>query len=606
MKQNIQIQNLRAISVLLVVFFHLDIDLFVFGFLGVDIFLVISGYLMHSKYASFQNKKDFANFWIKRFSRLFPAFVVVNSAFLLYFWMFLLPFERKKVLEQYFLSSTYLSNFFFWSQDQYFSKTELRPFLHTWSLSVEMQFYFLYPFVALLFLKKRGAFYAITGFSLFSFLSLSHISSSTSFFLLPFRLWEFFLGILVASLQKPQRELPPIYGKLLLFGTLPLVIGLTFTNISSSNPIPNLVIVLLASCCLYFSQSLIPTTHIDTVLSRLGDRSYVVYLIHLPLLLAFSYTPFAGNVLKINSYQNLFLYFLLLWIFTEFVHRKVENATWLSATKISRKVFVGLVAPIIVTMSLNNPTALNLQTDRKSIAVSQSQSDRTDFRCGLLFRVEVLQSLKIIKPFCRIATGSKHPTVLLIGNSHADSIKESVANVLKEAQGTLFLAQENMNIDKRNVNQVLNVVAETKPDIIILHSSPGSYDFTYLKSFLREVNLRSKAKVLLLGPVPVYNSSVPKFLLKSSSNFSSLGLSYFEEKYANEVQLLKSFTDDSRVFFMSTLDIFCDKFCMIATNSFKPFYFDNNHLTITGARLIEDELEKFINIHLSSRIDTTG
>ena len=95
-----QVQLLRAIAVILVVGFHAQIPLFNFGYLGVDIFFVISGFLMGYLYPSFRNRFDFTNFWSKRLLRLLPAFIFVNILFLILLFSFLLPFEREKLLEQ--------------------------------------------------------------------------------------------------------------------------------------------------------------------------------------------------------------------------------------------------------------------------------------------------------------------------------------------------------------------------------------------------------------------------------------------------------------------------------------------------------------------------
>lgn len=139
-----QVQFLRAIAVILVVGFHAQVPLFDFGYLGVDVFFVISGFLMGYLYPSFHNWFDFTKFWSRRLLRLLPAFIFVNALFSILIFVFLLPFEREKLLEQFISSSVFISNLHYWSQEQYFATGSLRPFLHTWSLSIEAQFYLLF------------------------------------------------------------------------------------------------------------------------------------------------------------------------------------------------------------------------------------------------------------------------------------------------------------------------------------------------------------------------------------------------------------------------------------------------------------------------------
>ena len=178
------IQSLRAISVLLVFFYHLKIDLFQKGFLGVDIFFVISGFVItQSLYSDYlkKNKIDLIHFFSKRIKRILPNLLFITTSIYLFFLIFGPP-NISKWLD--YLSSIFgISNFYFLFSDKgYFYNIFDNPFAHTWSLGVEEQFYFIYPiflFLIFKFLKNKinNSIYFL------SFLILLSLLSSLYFFL---------------------------------------------------------------------------------------------------------------------------------------------------------------------------------------------------------------------------------------------------------------------------------------------------------------------------------------------------------------------------------------------------------------------------------------
>ena len=138
-------------------FYHLNLIVFKNGFLGVDIFFVISGFLMGKLYL----KYNAINFYKARFERLFPAYILVTiSVLIIYFPMIISP-DFSQLVEQSFFSILYLSNFHFWKMGSYFNQVQFNPLLHFWSLSVEVQFYLLVPYFPLL---RRSIFIYITFF----------------------------------------------------------------------------------------------------------------------------------------------------------------------------------------------------------------------------------------------------------------------------------------------------------------------------------------------------------------------------------------------------------------------------------------------------------
>ncbi len=205
MKYRREIDGLRAIAVLPVIFFHAGFELFRGGFVGVDVFFVISGYLITTIILADQEKGTFSllNFYERRARRILPALFIVMLASIPFAWFWLLPDDMKSFSKSLVAAATYMANILFWHERGYFTATELKPLLHTWSLAVEEQYYAFFPLVLMLVwrLGKKYIFTALFVIALLS-LALAQIGSishpTAAFFLLPTRAWELMVGGLVA------------------------------------------------------------------------------------------------------------------------------------------------------------------------------------------------------------------------------------------------------------------------------------------------------------------------------------------------------------------------------------------------------------------------
>ena len=184
------IQILRGWAVLLVVLYHLQVEGFTSGFLGVDIFFVISGYLMAVMYTP-ERKLEFFS---KRARRLLPAYFVVVLATLATCLTITTPNDFGQVARQALFATAFLPNIGYWLENSYFDKAAFKPLLHLWSLGVEIQFYLLIPVLFWVFKRIRGSFALLALGSLAACWLILGLSPKTAFFWMPLRLWEFFLG----------------------------------------------------------------------------------------------------------------------------------------------------------------------------------------------------------------------------------------------------------------------------------------------------------------------------------------------------------------------------------------------------------------------------
>jgi peptidoglycan/LPS O-acetylase OafA/YrhL len=299
------VDGLRAVAVLLVVLYHVGVPGPKSGFVGVDVFFVISGYLITSLLflEAQQGRIDLTAFYARRVRRLFPAMLVVVAATLLLGAIFLLPIfsEQTSLARSAIATSVYLSNFYFWryTGDYFSSSTVFEPLLHTWSLAVEEQFYLVWPFLIIGLLKlgtrrnlRRDLLVLLVALSAVSFgLSLwaTHAQPEAAFYLMPFRAWQFGAGGIVAILLADRAPGRAALGwALSIAGLAAILVGGVMLH-KQSFPGWGALLPTLGAAAVIAGGQLAPTNFAAALLSWqpvrfIGLVSYSWYLWHWPLL----------------------------------------------------------------------------------------------------------------------------------------------------------------------------------------------------------------------------------------------------------------------------------------------------------------------------------
>lgn len=292
-----EIDGLRAFAVLPVIFFHAGFETFSGGFVGVDVFFVISGYLITTiLLQEFEQEKfSIVGFYERRARRILPALFLVMLVCLPFAWFWLLPGDMKDFSQSLAAVALFSSNILFWSEVDYFdTAAELKPLLHTWSLAVEEQYYVLFP----LFLMAVWRFgkkwilplMAIVGTASLVLAELSSVTNpSAAFYLLPTRGWELLIGGLTAlwlTAKAPPR-LSLRFQELLSWVGLTLLIYAVFayTRETTFPSLHTLAPTLGTALIILFASS---ETHVGRILSikplvDVGLISYSAYLWHQPL-----------------------------------------------------------------------------------------------------------------------------------------------------------------------------------------------------------------------------------------------------------------------------------------------------------------------------------
>lgn len=297
MKYRAEIDGLRAVAVVPVILFHAGFDLFGGGYVGVDVFFVISGYLITTIILNEMNEGRFslANFYERRARRILPALSFVVLCSLPVAWLTLFPTDLKDFAQSLIAVATFSSNFLFWTESGYFDTTaEIKPLLHTWSLAVEEQYYIIFPLFLMLAWRwgKRRIVKILIGVFVFSLL-LAHWAAyqepEAGFYLLPARAWELLAGAFIAF-YVDRRPIEVRTATANVLSGLGLA-GITFAIFAydSGTPFPSLYAVVPIAGVVAVIAFAVPGTIAHRLLSlkpmvAIGLVSYSAYLWHQPIL----------------------------------------------------------------------------------------------------------------------------------------------------------------------------------------------------------------------------------------------------------------------------------------------------------------------------------
>lgn len=296
LKYRPEIDGLRAIAVLAVVLYHAEfvivgVNPFKGGFIGVDIFFVISGYLITSIILREINENRFSlrAFYLRRARRILPALLMVMLITLPLAYIYMLPKALSEHAGASLSALGFGSNIWFWLEDSYTAEpSKLKPLLHTWTLAVEEQFYILFP-LALLLIRKYQLALIIVGFLISLQLAQSHSASNpdATFFLLHTRLWELLAGAILAKLElkrtcqpfKFSAFMPWIGLALIAYALIIFEDTMRHPSYITATPVMGIVLIIWFSEKEKWSTKLLSARPLVAV----GLISYSLYLWHYPI-----------------------------------------------------------------------------------------------------------------------------------------------------------------------------------------------------------------------------------------------------------------------------------------------------------------------------------
>jgi peptidoglycan/LPS O-acetylase OafA/YrhL len=430
------IDGLRAIAILSVTAYHLDISPFGGGYVGVDVFFVISGYLItRIIYRDIRNRSfSYVDFYERRIRRIFPALFAVfffSSAFA---YCIFLPKDFQTFFQSLVAATLFASNLLFWKTAGYFdAAAELKPLLHTWSLSIEEQFYLFYPFLLFLVtrLSLRWAFavlVAATCISLFLSEYFLHGQSPSVFYLLHFRAWELLTGALLALEVIPPLGSRPVKEAFSLMGLSAIGYGIFAFNDQTLFPGAKALFPCLGTALIIYADS-----HGRTVVGRLlgskpavavGLVSYSLYLWHWPLIVFAKY--YAIRPFTIHEKLVLLLTSCVLaGLSWKYIERPFRGKSGLFSQK---QLFGGAGAMMTGFVSIGLAGHLNkgfpgrLPEDIVRLAEAAYQVRQVDGSC-----IDVSSKRLASGQTCKIGKiASDNISFIVWGDSHAFSMAESI------------------------------------------------------------------------------------------------------------------------------------------------------------------------------------
>ena len=449
-----EIDGLRAIAVIPVVFFHAGISSFSGGYVGVDVFFVISGYLITSLIVAEKEKAEFSiiNFYERRARRLLPALFFMSLVCVPFSLLLMSPIQLKEFSDSLISIPLFVSNFVFWSESGYFSTAaEEKPLLHTWSLAVEEQYYLIFPIFILMFWKFKKAILISIIFiiSIFSILIAQFGSNLASqppfydevfrynaipdfaFFLAPTRAWELLFGSLTAFfLLKEKKDKFFINQILSLTGMFMILFSIIafdsttpFPGFSALIPVLGTVLIIIYAregTLIYKALTLRP-------LVFFGLISYSIYLWHQPL---FAFVRLSTiNSPSVITYLILsFISFFLGWLSWKYIEAPFRKKDFLTRKQIFiSSLTVGLFIVLIGVIGVSSNGFIKRFSTDELQAIQPEKFDNSI--CKWTSPIEEFPNLE----FCEFGDlNSLKKPIVLYGDSHADSLTASLDITLKE------------------------------------------------------------------------------------------------------------------------------------------------------------------------------
>lgn len=497
------IDGLRAIAVSAVVLFHAGLPGFGGGFIGVDVFFVISGYLITSLILAEIDTGSFSvvGFYQRRILRIFPALIMVVAFCVIVGYILMTPNDYFRLGKSVNATAFFVSNIFFWRQVSYFgAQASENPLLHTWSLSIEEQFYLLYPMFIVLASKagRNVRLAAISLVCLMSFVScvcLIYYKPSATFFLGPTRVWELLVGGILALKLIPNSNYSQRVQLLIGLAGLLCITYATFSY-SSSMRYPGfaaIVPVAGAALLVWSGQTRITSVHrllSTTPFVSLGQASYSLYLWHFPLLAYLEYLTLGRPTVSMTALACA-LSVGMAFVSLRFIEHPFRFPRRKGvAPRLAMVSVVCMAALILAGSYIQFDEGIASRVDPVSIKYLDAELDKFRHHVECMSLEDV-----IVKPgeACKLGAPAAVPSVLLWGDSHSMVTATALEHAaLKSNAAILFAASVDCPIGIG-----FSIDAKIGPSFV---TSPGyQYCQQYNKEMLRIAAENSNIKSVVLS-----------------------------------------------------------------------------------------------------------
>lgn len=606
MKYRSEIDGLRAVAVLPVVFYHAGFGQFSGGFVGVDVFFVISGFLITRILVDELDADLFSigRFYERRARRILPALFVVVALCVPAAWVWLPPSEMKRFSDSLVSVAAFSSNILFWRQSGYFdTAAELKPLLHTWSLAVEEQYYIAFPaFLSLAYrIGKRVVVPTLVALFILS-LSLAEVlvyqKPNAVFFLLPTRGWELLLGALCTLHSGNKSTLGTSFANVLSAVGLG-VIGLAVFTFDRSTPTPSLCTLLptlgAALILLYARKG----TFLGSFLSSrpivgIGLISYSTYLWHQPVLVFLRYAmPGSGDLLaKLFAILATLCLGYLSWRYVEMPFRDRRKISFKSIAALG-VVGTSMISAIGISGHVSDGfrelRSTNVVFARDAL-LQQTRTERQQLiRAGICHFDENLPiSTFTAKWDCKSNDENLLDSrVIVFGDSHAAdkavALRLNGVDVWQITGAGCEVAPDFIKADRKYCRDLFRLFELQKSNLkgVIVASRFAVHELTdeYVEAVLRYWG-QTDLPVILFAPMPEFSLQQQEYAAKGTTTIPP---SY--EREAKFYVLIRKHTIPPNIVIVKSSDYWCATgVCTVARDG-EYLMTDEDHLSRRGAEL---------------------
>lgn len=621
------IDGIRALAVISVILYHFKIPFFDGGFVGVDIFFVISGYLITKGIASSVDKGNFkySVFYSRRVRRLIPALIAVIVITFIGSAALLSPNDMRDFSGSTIFALLGISNIFFWMQSGYFdSFASLKPLLHTWSLSVELQFYLIWPAIVI-FICKNSRENSTRAMCIALFISLAgaisayytYINSVSAFFLTPFRMHEFAIGGLVSFFALPLNK---------FIGRITYTVGLFFVLLSIfSFNVNELVFPGYAAFLPCAGTAMLIASGNKTnvskllgnkVISHIGEVSYSLYLVHWPVFVLTSYAlvfepDFTQTVCML---VGTILLSYIMYYMVEKKFRLPKNAKLSGGMFSANCAFLTLIICVISISSWKGngwewrvPVEVrNINKIDKSLTTEYTWSLQKKFAARNNFdnseKTKMLvigdsQSADFINALSESGDLGRYDVVArtVILDCGAPYIGEAYSDIFFNSINKKTASKPNIISEcKAQISQAMDPALLKAADKIILAMYYQPDLLRFVDSALIKLKDSSKAGIYVVGRKNLVKSSIE--IVNSFQRLTGV------EKYASKMRdgaagyVNDNLSSVKGVKFIDMLKLTCPTHdsCMVVDKSGHPLFFDKAHFTKFGAVYFSKDIAKQI------------
>lgn len=611
------IDGLRAIAILGVVFFHFNIYPFKGGYLGVDVFLVISGYLI----ASFilpklkNNDFNFFEFFLRRIKRLLPTYYITLALSFILAYLVFEPDIFNKFAKSSISSMFFVSNFFFWKNSGYWDESNTNPLLHTWTLSLEWQFYFfisIFFYLGWQFFRNYLKLLLLIIFILSLALSILYIGRNVSFFLIPFRLFEFSIGSFIFLIEKKIKLFDNNKNILSFFGFFLIIFS--FINFDSTSNVPGYISLIPCfgtAILLYQNNSYLHYILANKNIVYVGLISYSLYLFHWPIITYYN----SFYIAELNYVIKILLLIFSLFLSAinyELIEKKIRN---LSFKFISLKSFF-LLATVIISMFV-----LNYLIIKNNGLPNRISHEKNEFINLINDEIKVRNNFLKNNIDLKFDISSK-TKLLVLGDSHGEdlfmAIKQNISNKKKIdieylefshwcfqknrfKDIAIFLERIQMRVKKckdEKLNFINNLKLLKEADIILLSSSWYKNIDTYIEEIINYLKKTSQARIVVSSKT-IFFPRISSLLLRiESDKINEINKLSYKIKYKAQDLInikLEKKLKDIKIQYLDKSKLICnnqEQVCNIFSKDNNKFHiFDGSHWTLEGAKYFGEKID---------------